>query len=117
MRDKRPLLLDKHIDRAAQHGCSVVNLQVGGLAEEKRQETVTRGRFLQLVDNTAKRNGLAFSTGTFYLEQPAPVVFALCLEALILEDPFVRVLEQAALGLLYTFLAFACYWLWGLTAS
>jgi hypothetical protein len=100
VRDERWLLVQDHVDQATQHSRGVINPRVGALAEEEGQKARFNIRLLQLVDNPTEQHRLTLAGIALDPDHSALLVVAPSPEVDVFENPLVRVLEQAAFGLL-----------------
>src|SRR6478752_1441342 len=86
------------VDEAAQHARGAAQLSLCSLTEEIRQSF--RRLFLQIIYDAAEEHCLAFAGVALDPEQPALRVVTKSLKEIVLENPAVGALEQAALCLL-----------------
>ena len=101
MADEIGLLADEQVDQAAQDGRGAVGLVVSGLAKEECQTVspVCCGG-LQLIDDTAEQHRLAGAGAALDPKQAGVEIVSPLLKGGLLQDPAVRVPQQAALGVL-----------------
>jgi hypothetical protein len=90
------LLVDKQVDKAAEHGRYIIDTRIGRLAEEVGQQRgcllVSRPRQgAHFIDDAADQHRLAFAGVAFDPEQPALFVVAPLLEVGMFEDPLIGV--------------------------
>lgn len=92
--DKRRLSVEEQINETAEHGRCAVQTRIRGLAKEVDRFVP---RPLEIIDDAAHQHRLAFARVALDPEQLAVFTIAPLLEVVVVENPTVRVAQQAAL--------------------